>query len=473
MTTQDTAPLLRVEQLDVTGPEGRIVGPISLALPPGRALTLLGESGAGKSLLAQAIVGTLPRGLRAGGRVMLGDDTFDAMDVRARRARWGRQIALLPQEPGQALDPTMRVGRQLAETHALVGGLPWRDAWDRTRHELGALGVAHAMRAWPAMLSGGMAQRVALSIARAGQAPVLIVDEPTKGLDHGWRDAIVAHLREALRAGCAVLTITHDIDVARALGGDVAVMRNGVVVEHAAADEVLAHPRHPYTRTLLAADPQAWPRHPAATTGDEVLRAAGLGKHFGAQTLFRGLDLTLRAGERIAVTGPSGSGKSTLGNVLLGLMPADAGTVARPPHLADIHYQKLYQDPVSAFAPRRAIGRALADLCQRHRLDPARIVPLMQRLRLPPVLLERLPGAVSGGELQRFALLRALLLDPVFLFADEPTSRLDPVTQRGVIDLIVEATAERECALMLVTHDPAIASRVADRCVEIGKDDVA
>lgn len=477
-------PLLEVDTLRVEGPEGHLLGPVSFALHAGRALTLLGESGSGKSLLAHAIMGTLPRGLRARGRIVLGGRAFEANDVGSRRANWGRDIALLPQEPWIALDPTMRVGAQLAETHALVGAKSRTEAWTRTLDDLRTLGLGGAAMAWPITLSGGMAQRAAFAITRAGGAPVLIVDEPTKGLDHTARDEIVTRLRQALESGCTVLTITHDIAVARALGGDVAVMLSGDVVERGEAQTVLAQPAHTYTRALLAADPASWKAHAAAHTaaaGEEVLTATGLrkdvghhtghhtGHRSGHRTLFRDLTLTLGAGDRVAVTGPSGSGKSTLGNVLLGLVSADKGTVHRHASIERVRYQKLYQEPTSAFAPRRAIGHALADLCKRHRLDNARIAPLMQQMRLPEPLLARLPNEISGGELQRFALLRTLLLDPVFLFADEPTSRLDPITQQEVFDTLVNMTLERGCALMVVTHDPFIAGSLGPRRVAIGE----
>ncbi|WP_342052708.1 MULTISPECIES: ABC transporter ATP-binding protein [unclassified Cupriavidus] len=460
-------PLLEVEALHVEGANGRLLAPVSFALHAGRALTLLGESGSGKSVLAHAIMGTLPRGLRAHGRLVLGGRAFDAADGASRRACWGHEIALLPQEPWGALDPTMRVGSQLSETHALVAGKSRAEAWSRTLDDLRTLGIGDAAMAWPITLSGGMAQRAAFAITRAGGAPVLIVDEPTKGLDHACRDEIVARLRQALDAGCTVLTITHDIAVARALGGDVAVMLGGDIVERGEARTVLAQPAHAYTRALIAADPEAWTAHAVAEPGEEILGATRLGKRFGQRALFRHLDLTLHAGDRVAVTGPSGSGKSTLGNVLLGLHAADEGTVRRHTAIDRVRYQKLYQEPTSAFAPRRSIGQALADLCKLHRLDGARIAPLMRQMRLPDALLVRLPGEVSGGELQRFALLRALLLDPVFLFADEPTSRLDPITQKEVIDILIGMTRERGCALMLVTHDPFIAASVAMRRVEM------
>ena len=465
--SSNSVPLLAVSRLRVESAEGHLVGPISFEMQPGRALTLLGESGSGKSLLAQAIMGTLPSGLRAEGEVALCGESFSAADCVARRTMWGRHLALLPQEPWLALDPTMRVGRQLAETYALVGGRSRASAWAATLAELESLGMAGIGNAWPGNLSGGMAQRVAFAITRAGGAPVLIVDEPTKGLDHACRNDIIARLQSALRAGCAVLTITHDIAVARALGGDVSVMLAGRIVEAGQADALFAAPSHDYTRALIAADPQNWASRPPASPGKEVLRASGIGKRFGDRELFRNVDLSLRAGDSIAVTGPSGSGKSTLGNVLLGLVSVDAGRVHRRSDAGSIRFQKIYQEPSSAFAPRRTIGQALEDLCVRHRLDRGGIAHLMTRMRLPPALLHRRPGQVSGGELQRFALIRALLLRPVFLFADEPTSRLDPITQKETLDLIATAAQEQECSLMLVTHDPHIARFLTQREVNM------
>ncbi|WP_316248527.1 ATP-binding cassette domain-containing protein [Cupriavidus campinensis] len=244
MTHIDTHPLLAVDALNVASADGQLLAPVSFTLEAGRALTLLGESGSGKSLLAHALMGTLPHGLRAGGTLTVDGRRCDAADPATRRAMWGRQLALLPQEPWFALDPTMRVGRQLAETHALAG-LGNAQAWQRALHDLHGLGMAHAAQAWPTTLSGGMAQRVAFAITRAGGAPVLIVDEPTKGLDRVWRDELVARLQAALGVGCALLTITHDIAVARALGAmwrscSTAGWSNGATPRRSSA-----HPRMP------------------------------------------------------------------------------------------------------------------------------------------------------------------------------------------------------------------------------------
>ncbi|MBY4896626.1 ATP-binding cassette domain-containing protein [Cupriavidus sp. AU9028] len=464
------APLLEADRLAIHAGNALLLQPVSFSVRAGEALTLLGESGAGKSLLAQAVMGTLPDGLRASGRLACAGRASDAGDAAARRPLWGRCVALLPQEPWFALDPLMRVGSQLAESWRLVGGKPRDESWRAALAALRQMGVEHAAPALPGTLSGGMAQRVAFAMVRAGGAPVLIVDEPTKGLDHRWRDAVVEHLREALAHGCAVVTITHDIAVARALGGQAMVLQEGKVVEQGSTATVLSAPSHPYTRELVAADPAAWAGTVAAsppaapeggTAGRAIIGASGLAKRFGEQILFTGLTMQIRSGEHVAVTGPSGSGKSTLGNILLGLVRADEGHVHRADAVPRHRFQKLYQDPGAAFAPRRRIGDGLQDLIRLHRLDGARLGPMMEQLGLAPALLRRLPGAVSGGELQRFALLRALLLQPVFLFADEPTSRLDPVTQKRTIELIVQACDETGAALMLVTHDPDIASHIA------------
>jgi peptide/nickel transport system ATP-binding protein len=465
-----TDALLRVDELQVHGPvAGALVRPVSFAIAPGQALSLLGESGSGKSLIAHALMGTLPGPLRATGRLRIDGEASDAADPAARRRLWGRRLALLPQEPWLALDPTMRVIDQIAESHALVGH-PGEDldaSERRAQEDLDALGLRAAARQFPFAISGGMAQRVAFLATRAGGARVLIADEPTKGLDADLRDQVVRLMQAVLARGGAVLIITHDVQVARQLGGRAAVMLDGRMVEEGPAEAVLSAPRHAYTRRLLAAEPAAWAPLPAPAAGGLVLRGRGLSKRFGGRTLFAGVDLDIHAGERVAIAGASGSGKTTLGNLLLGLLRPDAGTVARGPGVGRLGLQKLYQDPAAAFAPRIALRASIEDLVRRHRIDPRAPARLMERLRLDAGLLDRLPGQVSGGELQRFALVRVLLLRPALLFADEPTSRLDPITQQETMALLAEAAAEHGCALLLVTHEQALADRMATRRIAL------
>jgi peptide/nickel transport system ATP-binding protein len=204
---------------------------------------------------------------------------------------------------------------------------------------------------------------------------------------------------------------------------------------------------------------------------DVVLAGRGLAKTFGERRLFSDLNIEVRAGEIVAIAGPSGCGKTTVGNILLGLTSADTGRVERKEGVSPLRFQKLYQDPPAAFVPHQPIRNGLADLVKLHKRQWSEVEALISRLRLHPGLLDRLPEQISGGELQRFAILRALLLDPVFLFADEATSRLDPVSQKEVIEFMLEIVRETGLGVLLVTHDRGLAERISTRMIDlVGQD---
>ena len=471
---------MRLHHLTVSHAGTVLVDVSGLDFEPGVPVTIVGESGSGKSLLAHAIMGTLPTNLKAEGSLAVAGHSYDLADRSNRRSLWGPMLALLPQEPRLALDPTMRTQEQVAEGAACFTA-DKKTARRSAGALLASLGLGHASAAFPHTLSGGMAQRVAFAAATIGGAPVLIADEPSKGLDRQARSDLADLLQRHLAGGGILLTITHDLDLARELGGDVLVMKDAHILEQGPAGQVLTGPAHPYTRRLLAAEPARWEHswtRPgvrdsvragalAEAAGAPLISGKQLAKAFGGEPLFMDLSITVRAGERVSLSGPSGSGKTTLGNVLLRLLPPDTGHVHHADVLHGGRLQKLYQDPAMAFAPRVSLRDSFGDAIRRHRLKPDRLEELMASLRLAPALLHRTPGQVSGGELQRLAIIRSMLLEPALVFADEPTSRLDLITQEETIGCLMDQVDRLGAALLLVTHDDALADAVTRRRIQL------
>jgi peptide/nickel transport system ATP-binding protein len=451
-----------------------LVKGVCLAVPRGGVLTLIGETGSGKSLIAQAIFGLLPPGLDVSGYITLtGHAPIPADNIRALGELWREQIMLIPQEPSFALDPTMKVRRQMA-----LAGL----ADDAIAPALATFDLPESTgQAYPFALSGGMAQRVLVASALGVGAPVIVADEPTKGLDADRLRQAIAALRHLAAAGRSLLVITHDRHVAEELPGELAIIRDGAIVEWGESARILAAPESEYGRIWLAADPRHWPRcHRCCDMSNLALSAHGLGFGWPGQAmLFEGVDLHLPKGSVLGISGPSGSGKSTLGDILLGLRQPLAGSVewggvdivANPPAIRPLRqrYQKLHQDPIKAFVPHLALMRQFTMLeAVRPGLSVQRdLPPLLDRLKVKSGLMNRLPGEISGGEAQRLALARILLLDPAVIVADEPTSRLDPVVQRETMLLLRALVDEAGLGLLVISHDMALLNSMSDDCIDL------
>ena len=472
-----TRPTITLEAITIRDVRGEaIVDRIDLTVQAGRPLVIIGETGSGKSLIAEAIMGLLPRGFHASGTITIGQNPpIDAADRSALQRLWAREVMLLPQEPRAALDPTMRIGRQLAEAAGQAAPSP--------AEALAAVGLPTVVATtYPFALSGGMAQRVLVGMALTSAAPLVIADEPTKGLDLTRVAQTVDLLRALVNAGRSLIVITHDLSVVRGLDGDVAVLKDGRIVEQGPVTTVFANPQHGYTRDWLAADPGAWQACARCHDMDRlVLSGHGLSfRYGGGPKLFDNLDIHVPLGGVVGLTGPSGCGKSTLGNVLLGLAPPVSGEVSwagadpyrDPKSLRRLRrcYQKLHQDPVTSFLPQRMISQQFEDLADlTHDLAAKAELPsLLDRLKLHPALLRRYPSEVSGGEAQRLALARLLMLRPSLIVVDEPTSRLDPLVQKQTADLLREIVEERAMSLILISHDKALVRSMADESIDLG-----
>lgn len=452
--------LIQTTHLSVQTKSGEIlVEPISLSIKKGNNLIILGETGSGKSLLAQAIMGALPASLMVQGEV--------AIEGKPQ-GQWGKQIAMLAQEPTRSLDPTMSIKQQVWESFYFVAQQDNAQAQQKTSEKLTALGLGKFMTYYPHQLSGGMAQRASFAMATACGAYIVIADEPTKGLDEQNKQKVIQLLAQIAQQGGALLVITHDIDVAKQLGGDIMVMKKGKLLEQGDSQQVLYAPHSHYAKQLIAAAPENWQaRQKNVLSTPPLLSVEDLSVGRGKGCLFSQLNFRLRQGEVLGLVGESGIGKSSLGDTLCGLLTPRQGKIHWHTQPRPQQVLKLYQDPPSAFAGKIKLSILLDDVINKHRLDRSRIPYLLEQLKLSPDILQRTAENVSGGELQRIAILRALLFDPLLLFADEVTSRLDPITQQETMDLLVEQCAALGCALIIVSHDHHLVRHYCDQVIDL------
>jgi oligopeptide/dipeptide ABC transporter ATP-binding protein len=259
-----TQPALAVEGLVTSFPQRAeripVVDRVDLEIAPGEVLALVGESGCGKSMTALSVLRLVPRpGRIDSGRVRVAGRDVLALAIPELRRLRGREAAMIFQEPMTSLNPVMRCGAQVVEAirlHERVGEHEARRRALALFEEVGIPDPAARLDAWPHELSGGMKQRVMISIALAARPKLLLADEPTTGLDVTIQAQILELLARLRRDhGMAILLITHDLGVVNELADRVSVMYAGRIVESAARSEILGAPRHPYTQGLLRSLP--------------------------------------------------------------------------------------------------------------------------------------------------------------------------------------------------------------------------
>jgi peptide/nickel transport system ATP-binding protein len=472
----------------------RAVSDVTLEIAAGEVFGLVGESGSGKSTLGLAALGYLPpNGRAAAGRMMLeGRDMLALSRADLSRIR-GARVGFVPQNPTTALNPAMRAGAQLAEGLRRHTDLSPQAIAARCLDLMRDVGIDDpqgALGRYPHQLSGGQQQRLTIAMALSCNPPLIVLDEPTTGLDVTIQRQIIALLRDLrARHGVAMLYITHDLPLLSSIADRIGVMRRGELVESGPAPALFARPRMAYTRELIAAvpdpDAEVVSRPQAA---QPILSVQGL--HIGyargglpwarrPAAVVQDVGLTLAPEETLALIGESGSGKSTTARAICGLIAPLAGTVmfeGRPlaprlrardgADLRDIQY--IFQNPDASLNPRQTVAQVLerpldvfhgiTGTAARDRAQAA-----LAEVELGPEYLDRHPGELSGGQRQRVAIARALLAEPKVLLCDEVLSALDVSVQARIIDLLLRVRAERRMAMLFISHDLAVVRRLADR----------
>ncbi|GAB7532781.1 ABC transporter ATP-binding protein [Pseudomonas sp. 3A(2025)] len=497
--TQDT--LIEIRDLAVEFVSGdtrqRAVEGISFDIRRGETLALVGESGSGKSVTAHSILRLLPYPIAShpsGSIRYAGEDLLKLDEKHLRRLR-GNRIAMIFQEPMTSLNPLHSVEKQINEVLALHKGLTGKAATERTLELLELVGIPEPrkrLKALPHELSGGQRQRVMIAMALANEPELLIADEPTTALDVTVQLKILELLKELQgRLGMALLLISHDLNVVRQIAHRVCVMQRGSIVEQASCEELFRAPRHPYTQTLLNAEPSGGPV--ANVPGKPLIEVDDLRVWFPIKKgLFKrtvdhikavdGVSFSLPQGQTLGIVGESGSGKSTLGLAILRLLSSDGAIRFQEQPLQGLSQQQVrplrrqmqvvFQDPFGSLSPRMSVSEIVGEGLRIHAMGtPAEqeqaIIEALTEVGLDPQTRHRYPHEFSGGQRQRIAIARALVLKPALILLDEPTSALDRTVQRQVVELLRSLQEKYNLTYLFISHDLAVVKALSHQLMVV------
>ncbi|MDR2567171.1 MAG: ABC transporter ATP-binding protein [Bifidobacteriaceae bacterium] len=494
--------LLQVEGLSVVavkrdGTKAFLVDNLSFAVAAGSTHGLVGDSGSGKSMTANAIAGILPPPLRATGSVVLNGLSILGEVGELARLHRAQRLGFVFQNPKAALNPRLPIGTQLRE--ALAPG-DRRSTATALKRVIGLLdevrlpNAAQRLTAYPHELSGGLAQRVVIALALARDPSLLIADEPTTALDTTIQKQILDLVDQLRRErGLGVLLITHDIGIVADRADRLTVLEDGRAAEQGDTGALLIRgaARSPVTRALVSgsiglARVSTPPVDGSAAESEDVYVVSDARRSFDTKgrrashvTALDGVNLTIQSGKSVGIVGESGSGKTTLARVLVGLERLDGGSVtymgqplgqllgrSRKAWRAEVQF--VNQDPWAALNPRRKLGHSIAEPLAAGGWNATaraeRVSEVMAAVGLEADLANRFPGQLSGGQLQRGVIALALTLRPKVLIADEPVASLDVTVQARVIALLEELRDQFGLTYVLISHDLRIVRRL---CLEV------
>ncbi len=515
--------LLSVKGLRVAFGGHEVVRGIDFTIGRGEKLAVVGESGSGKTVTALSILRLLQDATLQGQIAFHGAKNQPEADllelpIQEMRGIRGRDIAMIFQEPMTALNPLMTIKQQIAEVIQIKLGIVQKESEQLAIKLISKTGIIDAERradSYPHQLSGGQRQRAMIAMALACAPQLLLADEPTTALDVTVRGQILELIADLQRDnGMAVMLITHDLNLVRRFADRVIIMENGHIVEQGPVAQVFAAPQHAYTRKLIDSVParnvvevqlgtqnaatagSAAPPSPFEPASQAILHAAALKVTYpvpipglrgwfkkGEFVAVQGVNFDILPGQTLGVIGESGSGKSTLALAALGLLPfsgelaVDGQPWGRGADQLALRktMQVVFQDPFSSLSPRLTVEEIVGEglrvhqprLTQRER--QTQVIQALQEVGLQeaqfPNLLQRYPHEFSGGQRQRMAIARALIVQPRLLVLDEPTSALDVTIQKQVLELLQNLQREKGLSYLLITHDVAVIRAMAHHVI--------
>ncbi|MET3113606.1 peptide/nickel transport system ATP-binding protein [Pedobacter sp. CG_S7] len=512
----------------------KAVNKVSFTVDKGKILGIVGESGSGKSVTSFSIMRLHnEQRTKIEGQIEFGDINLLELSEKEIRKYRGNKISMIFQEPMTSLNPVFTCGYQIMEAIILHQEIDKVKAKERTIalfEEVQLPRPTQIFESYPHQLSGGQKQRVMIAMALSCNPELLIADEPTTALDVTVQKTILELLLKLKKERqMAMIFISHDLGVISEIADDVAVMYRGEIVEQGPAKALFEHPKHPYTKGLLACRPaperqlkvlptvadflnsdtaqsvahlleaNSYSNSEIANRRSELYRqppllqvknlctwypiSKGL---FGKTTAFvkavNDISFDVYPGETLGLVGESGCGKSTLGRSILRLTEPTSGEVIYDNqdllNLSRVELRKrrkdiqlIFQDPYSSLNPRLTVGNAIMEPLKVHHVltndnqRKAFVMDLLKKVDLKPEHFDRYPHEFSGGQRQRIVIARALALQPKFIICDESVSALDVSVQAQVLNLLKQLQQDLGLTYIFISHDLAVVKHISDRMI--------
>jgi oligopeptide/dipeptide ABC transporter ATP-binding protein len=489
--------LLQVKDLSIryAGSAKPAVNSLSFSIEAGQSLGIVGESGSGKTQTAMAMMGLLPANAITSGSIRFDGQEFLGTEAAILNRYRACRIAMVFQDPMTALNPYVRIGDQMRRILLEHKICTAAEARERTLAMLKRIGLPDAERqygVYPHQLSGGMRQRAMIGAALLGEPDLLVADEPTTALDVTVQAQILSLLRE-LRAqsNTALLLITHDLGVVAGNCDQLLVMDNGQLLEDGSTRDIFSAPSNESTARLIAASPRLdiTARISALPDCEEPIvdinnvsvsfRERGWNDRQRLHAV-RPLSLKLAPGETVAIVGESGSGKTSLARAVLGLIPTRSGTVSfagselagrvkSRPNAIRRHLQMVFQDPAASLNPAMRVAEIVAEPISIHapktkKVDRIKQVnEMLRHVGLGTELRDRFPHELSGGQAQRVAIARSLVIRPKVLICDEAVAALDGTIQNDILHLLQAEQADSGLSMIFITHDLSVVRQISHR----------
>ena len=474
---------------------------VNLYVNEGERVSLIGQSGSGKTVTMRSVIGTLPMppGNVENGSIFYKGSSLLDLSKQERNRLKGTGISIVLQDPMLSFNPVLTIKRQMDDIvrYSDIRMGVKRSVKEREAHLIETLQKVRLqdgeriLESYPMMLSGGMRQRVLIGMALLNKPKLLIADEPGTALDVTTQDEILTLLNNLVaEEGLSLLLITHNLGVVRKMADRVYVMEHGKIVETGNRDAIFQAPKHEYTKKLMGAVPPLYGNKVKTINykgSTPAIELKTINKDFKTRSgffnnkidVFRAandVSLTINQGDIYGIAGESGSGKTTVAKMILGLTEPNNGEIklfgrSINEFKGTSEFRKLiqivYQNPGSSLNPRRTVADQLSVPLKFSGYESSqiknRIYELLELVDLPQNYAGMYPHELSGGQKQRVAIARALSVNPKILVLDEPTSALDVLVQSTVIDLLNRLRKEFDLTYIFISHDLSLMRNFCNR----------